>query len=165
MPFLLILATALLLYFLYKNKRPPHGRRAVKPSRTQYQPDAPLQAPACHWQDGGRYETEVVAESAYQNTIRQLAGAHGDDNAKTAHTAILLPDDAYPYDDKAVAVFVEGRVVGYLAREDARRLRRKLERKELAGQPTSCASEIRGGALWQGKRLAYVVALDLEPFD
>jgi hypothetical protein len=55
--------------------------------------------------------------------------------------------------------------VGYLSHNDALRLRRNLGRMDLVGQLTSCDAVIRGGGLWNGKRLSYAVWLDLQPYN
>ena len=136
-----------------------------KPSGVAYVPQLPEGAPALHWSDGGRYMVEVVNESRYQNTLRELAGAHGDAAADARHTALLLPDDRNAYEDKAVAVFLNGRMAGYLATKDALRFRQRLAQKEIPAALTSCDAIVRGGAVWQGKHLAYVVVLDIEPFE
>jgi hypothetical protein len=74
-------------------------------------------------------------------------------------------DDANPFQDKAIAVFIDGLLVGYLAHGDALRLHRNLGHQDLVGQLTSCDAVIRGGGLWNGKRLSYAVWLDLSPFN
>lgn len=165
MPVLLLVVAFCIAYFLYKSKNPLKRGVAVQPTFAPYVLAAPDAAPACHWGDGGRYGVEVVVESAFQGAIRELAGAHGDSAAAVKTVAVLLPDDLNPYDGKAVAVFVEGRMVGYLALEDALDMRGKLGRKGLPGAPSSCDAMLRGGGLWQGKRLAYNVVLDIPPVD
>lgn len=142
-------------------------RAPAPPAREQqagggYVPAQPG-APAEHWSDGGRMLTEVVAESRYHATVRELAGEHGDANADTRLPAVLAVDPLNPYDDKPVAVFVAGRMTGYLSPKDADAFRTLQRRKEIEGQAVSCDAAIRGGAIWQGKRLAYAVWLDLEP--
>ena len=167
MSLLLLLALACVIYLLFnnKNKKPAARRAAASTAAVPYTLAPPAAEPACHWRDGGRYDTEVVVESAFQGAIRGLAGEHGERNADRTCQAVLLPDDLNPYDDKAVMVFVEGQAVGYLERADALLLRGKLGRKGVPGQPTSCDAKIRGGGLWQGKRLTYSVALDIPPTD
>ena len=126
-----------------------------------YQPAQPA-APAKHWSDGGRMLTEVVAESRYHATVRELAGQHGDQGADTRLQAVLAVDPLNPYDDKPVAVFVAGRMTGYLSQKDAQAFRDRQRREEIEGQSISCDAAVRGGALWQGKQLAYAVWLDVE---
>jgi hypothetical protein len=172
MLFLLALVIAGIAYLLFSNKDTSAMKQsAVATPKTKpavggnYTPAVPTEEPALHWQDKGRYQTEVVAESAYAETVKKLAGPHGDVRANTHLPALLMPDDAYPFDDKAVAVFLAGQPAGYLSKEDARRFRRKLDRKELGGKLTSTDAVIRGGGMWNGKRLSYEVWLDIEPFD
>jgi hypothetical protein len=56
-------------------------------------------------------------------------------------------------------------MVGYLAPKDALAFREMLARHEIAGQLTSTDGAVRGGGEWQGKRLAYTVALDVSLKD
>lgn len=150
-------------YLLVKNGfRTPPPPASNKPAGAGYVP-APPGAPVEHWTDGGRMLTEVVAESRYQATVRELAGEHGEANADTRLQAVLVVDPDNPYDDKPVAVFVSGRMTGYLSPKDADAFRTLQARKEITGQPVSCDAAVRGGAIWQGKRLAYAIWLDLEP--
>lgn len=134
---------------------------ALKDTRA-YTPPSPPE-PAAHWSDGGRLQTEVVAESRYAETVRALAGQHGDEGADTRLQAVLMVDAANPYDDKPVAVFLAGQMVGYLATKDAQAFRAQLMRQELEGRAVSCDAAIRGGKLWNGKHLTYAVWLDIEP--
>lgn len=154
-----LIAMYLLLKSGFRAPAPPPA--AASPAKA-YQPAAPG-APARHWSDEGRLQTEVLAESRYHATVQELAGAHGDQGADTRLPAVLAVDSANPYDDKPVAVFVAGRMVGYLGPKDAQYFREQQRRQEIEGQPVSCDAAIRGGGLWNGKRLAYAVWLDIEP--
>ena len=157
----IIVVALLALIFLLKG-RPKAQPLPERPSAGSYTP-VPAGEPVLHWADGGgRFAVEVLGESRYRDTIRHLAGEHGDAKADARHKALLLPDDANPYEDKAVAVFVDGRMVGYLAPKDALALRQRLARQEIPAALTSCDAAVRGGGLWEGKRLAYAVWLDLD---
>ncbi|UGQ45930.1 hypothetical protein [Massilia endophytica] len=158
----IIVVALLALYFLLKGRPKAAPFRPEHPAGGSYTP-MPEGAPARHWSDGGRFELEVLGESRYRDTIRRLAGDHGDAKADARHTALLLPDDHNPYEDKAVAVFLSGEMVGYLAPKDALAFRQRLKREELEGRLTSCDAAVRGGGLWEGKRLAYSVWLDIGP--
>lgn len=155
------LSLAAMAWLLKGGFRPPAPPSTLNVPRN-YEPPAPP-APAQHWSDGGRLQTEVVAESRYAATVRELAGQHGDNGADTRLPAVLMVDAGNPYDDKPVAVFIAGRMVGYLSVKDAQAFREQQARKEIAGQAVSCDAAIRGGKLWDGKRLAYAVWLDIEP--
>jgi len=128
-----------------------------------YQPQPPAAPPALHWDDNGRFMVEVVNESKFQPLLKELAGVHGDAAANARHVATLVPDDANPYEDKAVTVFVDGRFVGQLAAKEAVVFRQRLAQKEVEGQPTTCDAIVKGGGLFEGRRLSYVVVLDIEP--
>jgi hypothetical protein len=161
---LIIIVLALVcLVLLLKNKpKTPEWQPKGKPAGGSYTP-LPEGEPAHRWTDGGRFQLDVLGESRYQETIRELAGEHGDTSAEAIHPALLLPDDHNPYEDKAVAVFLSGRMVGYLAPKDALAFRERLERLALAGKLTSCDGVVRGGGMYEGKRLSYSVSLDVEP--
>ncbi|WGG50903.1 hypothetical protein [Rugamonas sp. DEMB1] len=160
----IILLTGLAVYAILRSGP---ARPAAPPPRAggPYIPSLPDTSPVRHWSDGGRFLVEVSSESRYQAAIGELAGEHGAQGASAPYQAVLLPDDHNHYEDKAVAVFMAGRMVGYLAPKDALRFRQRLAAAELAGQPTTCDAMVRGGGDWQGKRLAYVVVLDVEPFE
>jgi hypothetical protein len=169
---LLALVIAGIVYLLVSNKDTSAMKQSTAPAAEsgpkppgRHVPVLPADVPALHWQDGGRYQMEVVAESVYAETVKRLAGPHGDARANMQLRALLMPDDDYPFDDKAVAVFIEGELVGYLAKEDASRFRRKLDLKDLNGKVSSTDAAIRGGGVWNGKRLSYAVWLDIDPFD
>jgi hypothetical protein len=155
----IIVAALLALYYLWKTRPKPVPLQG-HPAAGAYTP-VPDGEAAHHWADGGRLELEVAGESRYRETIARLAGAHGDAKADARHPALLLPDDVNPYEDKAVAVFLSGEMVGYLAPKDALAFRALLARHELAGRLTATEGAVRGGGLWDGKRLAYSVWLDV----
>lgn len=88
------------------------------------------------WPSRDEYEFEVVGESHHQMALSRLAGDHGTESASAEHEAMLVPDDNNPHDEKAVAVFVSGELVGHLSRDDARSFRRGLSQKGFSGQAT-----------------------------
>lgn len=151
---LLILAAlaygALLLY-----------RRAKKPPQM---PEVPVAAFA--WPELGEYDFDIVGESHYQPVLKALLGDPNDSSMGGKGTAILVPDDNNPYDDKAVKVTVQGFTIGHLSREDARRFRRRLAAKKLGMVPSSCGVQITGGhQLKNGDQAHFGAVLDLKRFD
>lgn len=117
------------------------------------------------WPEIGEYDFEVVGESNYQHVLRALADTPDPDEEKTG-TAILVPEDSNPYDDKAVKVTVQGQTIGYLSREDARSYRRRLAAKKLGMVPASCGVLITGGhTLKDGSLAHYGAQLDMKPFN
>lgn len=156
----IIILALVTLYFLLKGGPKSAPAAAGKPAGGSYTP-LPQGEPVHHWTDGGRFALEVLGESRYSETIRNLAGPHGDAPADTRLKALLLADDDNPYEDKAVAVFLSNQMVGYLAPKDAMAFRTMLARQEIPGQLTSTDAVIRGGHVYEGKRLSYAVLLDI----
>ena len=119
-----------------------------------------------HWPSIGAFDFEVVGESNYQGAISKLAGVHGTDGANLHCVASLIPENLNRHDPKAVAVKIQGEVIGYLSRDDARSFRRRLAQKKFSGATTTCDACIVGGGIRKsGERLFYGVRLDIKPFD
>ncbi|WP_295994637.1 hypothetical protein [Rugamonas sp.] len=160
----ILIATVLVVRAILRSG-PARAAALPLPSGVPYVPALPEGESALHWSDGARYLVEVVNESRYQATLKELAGAHGERAADARYRAMLVPDDRNAYEDKAVAVFLNGRMAGYLATKDALRFRQRLAAKEMPAALTSCDAIVRGGGMWQGRHLSYVVVLDIEPFE
>ncbi|MET0266697.1 MAG: hypothetical protein ABW202_13895 [Duganella sp.] len=161
---LIIAATALVVYWIIKSNPAKTVALPPLPSApyTPLLPDAPV---AHHWSDGGRFVVEVVNESRYQGVLKALAGDHGEAAARAPCLAMLYCDEHNAYEDAAVAVFVEGRMCGYLAPKAALAFRARLKRDGFEKQLTSCDAEVRGGGVWQSGRLSYSLVLDLERLE
>lgn len=80
------------------------------------------------WSHGSWPQVEVVGESHYEAALRSLfpAELRSGEGHSVDTTAILVPEPKNMYDPNAVAVVVDGKQVGYLAREDAARYSRLL---------------------------------------
>ena len=140
------------------------SRRRLNPITAQ---PAPALAPvaAYAWPAIGEYDFEVVGESNYQRVLAALADTPDPNEEKTG-TAILVPEDSNPHDNKAVRVTVQGQTIGYLSREDARSYRRRLASKKLGMVPASCGVLVTGGyVLKDGSRAHYGAQLDMKAFD
>ena len=161
---LIIVATALVVYAIIKTN--PAKPMVLPPlSATPYEPKLPDTPAALHWSDDGRFLVEVVNESRYQNTLKELAGDHGDHAARVPYLATLVPDDANPYESAAVAVFLNGRMTGYLSQKASLAFRANLKREEVPDQITTCDAQVRGGGAWKNGHLSYVVVLDMETLE
>ena len=68
---------------------------------------------------GGRDDLEVVGELAYQDALWRLSGATPGDRIRRQIVAVLVPEPTNPYDANAIAVQIDGQVIGYLSRATA----------------------------------------------
>jgi hypothetical protein len=153
----LLAALAIVVWYFTRGTGSSGGARA---------PTAPpVPVAAFAWPELGEYDFEVVGESNYQHALSALADTPDPDEEKTG-TAILVPEDSNPHDNKAVRVTVQGLTIGYLSREDARSYRRRLAAKKLGMVPASCGVLVTGGyVLKDGSRAHYGAQLDMKPFD
>lgn len=73
------------------------------------------------WSRGSWPQIDVVGESHHESEIRSLfpASLPSEGGHSVETTAILVPEPKNQFDTNAVAVHVEGKHVGYLAREDS----------------------------------------------
>jgi HIRAN domain-containing protein len=63
----------------------------------------------------------VVGTSHYQDALLELSGRKGDEEIRLQKIAVFVPEPDNPHDPNAVAVEIEGRLVGYLSRDENRR--------------------------------------------
>ena len=68
---------------------------------------------------GGQDDLEVVGELAYQDALWGLSGGTVGDRIRRHIVAVLVPEPTNPYDANAIAVQIDGQVVGYLPRATA----------------------------------------------
>lgn len=110
----------------------------------------------------GEFGVDVVGESKYQDALESICGGRKPKSQSKDAVATLVHEDTNPYDEKAVRVDIDGRVVGYLSRENARQYREKLQKAGYPGITATCAALIVGG--WddgKGSRGHFGVKLDL----
>lgn len=60
----------------------------------------------------------VVGTSHYQPALLELSGRQGDEEVRLTKVAVLVPEPDNPHDPNAIAVKIDGRLVGYLSREE-----------------------------------------------
>jgi hypothetical protein len=113
------------------------GKKKTKPAPT---PGVVARLPG-----PGAFELDVVGESHYQDALETLCGGRCADGHRKEVEALLIHDDGNQYDDKAVAVSVEGSIVGFLDRKTARNFRAQMAEAGAAGVPAVCQAVIVGG--------------------
>jgi HIRAN domain len=67
----------------------------------------------------GDDDLEIVGEASYQNALWSICGGVEGDKIRHQTVAVLVPEPDNPYDPNAIAVHIDGHIVGYLAREVA----------------------------------------------
>lgn len=76
----------------------------------------PAAAREVYLDNDGEYETDVVGESHYQDALERICGGRTEEGHEFACLATLKPEPDNPHDPNAVAVWIQGEKVGYLAR-------------------------------------------------
>lgn len=145
-----------------RSARSKREAQQVRPQEATGQVALPPDA-ALDWPVHDEEPVDVVGEASYQAGIRRaLAKAEGSATMK----AMLLPESDNPHDRLAVSVWCHGERVGYLSRDDARAFRKRLQRKGIAGKPTTCVAELIGGhTLRNGDQASFGVQLMIEPLE
>lgn len=146
---LAVVAIGALIFFAARSYKAPLSAQAVAgPAR------------AVHLDEDGDYETDVVGESHYQDALAEICGGKTRDGHERDCTATLRLEPENPHDGNAVAVWIEGRKVGYLARQLAATFTAAAHRNGV--NQVTCGAMIVGG--WdRGSRGAghFGVKLDL----
>ena len=92
----------------------------LRGGRREYSGPAPVETTAVSVSLlGGQDDLEVVGERAYQDFLWDLSGGTVGDRIRRHIVAVLVPEPTNPYDTNAIAVQIEGHVVGYLPRATA----------------------------------------------
>lgn len=118
----------------------------------------------------GEYSMNVVGESHYQDNLRRICeGTTDEEEGEDLEIeASLVSENDNPYDNQAVRVDIEGLPVGYLSRQDARRLRAHLDKTVPRGvrlEKLTCdALIVEGWDRGEEDRGYYGVKLDV-PLD
>jgi hypothetical protein len=115
----------------------------------------------------GHEDLEVVGESYRQANLLRLAAGQNRPGGQVrikVH-AMLLAEDGNPHDPNAVAVWIDGLMVGYLPRDQARTLRPGLlALQEREGKPIALEGVI-GGDMRDGSPGQLGVRLRYDPVD
>lgn len=93
----------------------------------------------------GDCDLDVVGESYRQQNLWNIVGGHTDQYIKQPIVAVLVPENN-PHDPNAIAVYINGLMVGYLPREIAAKYRPGLNRLMKEHQhPIALAGQVIGG--------------------
>ena len=94
----------------------------------------------------GSKQQQVKGESQYQDALSRICGGKTRDGHNVDVIAVLQPEPENRFDGNAVAVLVDGRQVGYLAKEQAAQLQRSIiSLANSNGQAIGCRAQIVGG--------------------
>lgn len=115
-----------------------------------------------HVEGPGSFAVDVVGVSRRQDALAALVARHGRSGRTTTVDARLVLEDANPHDANAVRVELDGELVGYLSRENARRFRADLAAVGRPSVTVRCQARIVGGfETASGERAHFGVRLDL----
>ena len=81
----------------------------------------------------------VVGTSHYQEALLELSGRQADEEIRLDKIATFVPEPDNPHDANAIAVHIDGRLIGYLSRGENRRW---LD--VVAGHEIGCEAMIAG---------------------
>jgi len=82
---------------------------------TRWPPAAQRRSVSAHLLTG-HDDLEVVGELSYQAALWQLSGGAVGDKIRCDTVAVLVPEPSNPHDPNAIAVHIDGYLVGYLSR-------------------------------------------------
>ena len=117
-------------------------------------------------QGPGAFAIEVVGVSRRQDTLADIVARHGRNGRTLTTDAILSLEDTNPYDANAVRVEIDGALIGYISRDNARRYRADLAAAGTPRATVRCRARIVGGFETPGgERASFGVRLDLPPME
>lgn len=110
----------------------------------------------------GRFAVEVVGVSRRQDALANVVARHGRSGRTLTIDASLVPEASNPHDANAVRIELEGALIGYLSRDNARRYRADLAAAGTPGATIVCKARIVGGfETANGEPAHFGVRLDL----
>ena len=76
----------------------------------------------------------VVGTSHYQEALLALSGRQGDEEVRVEKVAVFVPEPDNPHDPDAIAVQIDGQLVGYLSRDENRRWLDVVQGREIGAE-------------------------------
>lgn len=114
----------------------------------------------------GAFAIEVVGVSRRQDALAAIVDSHGRSGRTLTIDASLVLENANPHDANAVRVEIDGVLIGYLSRDNARRYRGDLAAANASEAVVRCKARIVGGFQTEtGERAHFGVRLDLPPME
>jgi len=92
----------------------------------------------------GHRLVNVAGESHYQEALRELVGPTTAAEIAVDTEAVLVPEPSNPHDPNAVMVQIDGKLVGYLPRDDAVAYGPALRELGERGRAGACEARIAG---------------------
>lgn len=119
-----------------------------------------------------QYSTEIVGEQSYQKAIREVAMYKElvdkddmEDKMPGLEAALILENENKYDPGNAVRVEIEGKTVGYLAKEDAQKYRQALARLGVPNEIGTCKATAFGKRESLGKVMNYGIWLSIDIND
>jgi hypothetical protein len=114
----------------------------------------------------GEFAVDVVGVSRRQDGLARIVEIHGRSGRTVTVDALLVLEDTNPHDANAVRVEIDGHMIGYLSRDNARRYRADLTAANTPTATVRCKARIVGGfETASGERAHFGVRLDLPPME
>lgn len=114
-----------------------------------------------HWETTGSFKIAAVGTSFYRSDIAFIAQNPDNSRALVICIAYLLPDNQNIHDPHTVRVVVEGRTVGHLSRDFAKRYRSYISDLPSHIQCISVTAAITNGLKTIDKAYEYTVEVDI----
>lgn len=133
---IIIGAIVAVIYFVVRGRG--GGRSADRPTSAS-------QSSRVRLSGEGEFDFDIVGESRHQHALETICGGRTDESADHDCEAMLIPEPWNAYDRNAVRVEIDGRKVGYFAREDAAAYQQDMAALGLSGRMAICDALIVGG--------------------
>ncbi len=91
----------------------------------------------------GSYPMKAVGESHYQTALLSICRGYRRDSQEVECDAEIRREPSNPFDTNAVAVWIDGRQVGYLSADDAVRVAAQMDAEGVV--LSACGAKIKGG--------------------
>ena len=94
---------------------------------------------------GRGFTTRVVGESHCQAALEAVAGGKTEHGVRLLVTAQIVFDSGNQYDPNAVGILLDGRLVGYIPKEESAQFRHEVLAVNPQELPVACHAKIVGG--------------------